>query len=295
MKLLTYKHGGSYALGLMDSTGEMIIPMAALGLGYRCMTDFISRATEKDFATLTGAVSSPPPGCIPYKEAEKAAPIPHPRQDVICMGMNYLDHIKEFSKFRGLPAVEPPTHAVYFSKRVNEALPDGGEIESHSHLDEQLDYEAELAVIIGKDAKNVPADKVRDYIFGYTIINDVSARVLQRNHKQFYFAKSLDSFTPMGPWIVTADEFEDCPPKLTVSSYVNGELRQDSSTIHMLFDIPHIISELSAGMTLLAGTIIATGTPSGVGMGFDPPRFLKAGDSVECVIEGIGCLRNTVR
>ena len=294
MKLLTYKHGAAYAPGLLDSTGEKIIPLAALGLEYRSMNDFITRATEKELALLAGAVSSPPAGCIPYKEAGKAAPIPRPRQDIICLGYNYLDHIKESTKFRGTQSAEPPAHAVYFSKRVNLALPDGGEIQSHSNLDGQLDYEAELAVIIGRDAKNVPAAEARDYIFGYTIINDVSARTLQRNHKQFYFGKSLDGFVPMGPWIVTAGEFDTFPPRLGIRSYVNAELRQDGNTAQMIFDIPHVIAELSAGMTLLAGTIIATGTPSGVGMGFDPPRFLKAGDSVECVVEGIGRLRNTV-
>jgi len=294
MKLLAYEQGGSYAIGLLDSTGEMIIPLAALGLNYHCMSDLIARATPKELAALSGAVSSPPGGCIPYKEVGKAAPIPHPRQDIICLGYNYLDHIKETTKLRGTLSVEPPAHAVYFSKRVNQALGDGGEIKARPDLDEQLDYEAELAVIIGKDAKNVPTDKAREYIFGYTILNDVSARTLQARHKQFYFGKSLDGFAPMGPWIVTADEFEQFPPRLGVSSYVNGELRQDSNTAQMIFDIPHIIEELSAGMTLLPGTIIATGTPSGVGMGFTPPRFLKAGDSVECVIEGIGRLRNTI-
>ena len=128
---------------------------------------------------------------------------------------------------------------------------------------------------------------------GVSILNDVSARVLQSRHKQWYFGKSLDGFTPIGPWIVTRDEFGD-PPVRKIQSYVNGELRQDSTTDRLIFDIPYIISELSQGMTLLPGTLIATGTPSGVGMGFDPPKFLNAGDTVDCVIEGIGTLHNTV-
>ena len=156
-----------------------------------------------------------------------------------------------------------------------------------------MDYEAELAVIIGKDAKSVPISEVKNYIFGYTVINDVSARTLQTRHKQWYFGKSLDGFLPMGPCIVTAEEFP-YPPRLSIQSRVNGELRQDSSTELMIFGIDHVVSELSAGMTLKAGTIIATGTPAGVGMGFDPPRFLKPGDVVECSIEGIGTLVNRV-
>ena len=159
---------------------------------------------------------------------------------------------------------------------------------------ERLDYEAELAVIIGKTAKNVPAEQAEEYIFGYTVLNDVSARVLQTSHKQWYFGKSLDGFTPMGPAIVTADEIP-FPPKLRISACVNGEVRQDSTTDLLITGIADIIAELSSGMTLLPGTIIATGTPAGVGMGFDPPKFLKSGDTVECSIEGIGTLRNIVR
>jgi 2-keto-4-pentenoate hydratase/2-oxohepta-3-ene-1,7-dioic acid hydratase in catechol pathway len=159
---------------------------------------------------------------------------------------------------------------------------------------DSLDYECELGVIIGKDAKNVKTEDAAEYIFGYTIVNDVSARNLQTRHKQWYFGKSLDGFTPIGPCIVTADEIP-FPPKLKITATVNGELRQDSATDLLITGIPEIIAELSSGMTLLPGTIIATGTPSGVGMGFDPPKFLKSGDVVECAVEGIGTLRNIVR
>ena len=159
---------------------------------------------------------------------------------------------------------------------------------------DSLDYEAELAVIIGKDARDVPAEKAREYVFGYTIINDVSARNIQDRHSQWYFGKSLDTFTPMGPCIVTANEIA-YPPKLKIQSRVNGELRQDSNTELLIFGIDHIISELSRGMTLKAGTIISTGTPSGVGIGFTPPVFLKSGDEVECIVEGIGSIKNRVK
>ena len=158
----------------------------------------------------------------------------------------------------------------------------------------QLDYEAELAVIIKKDAKDVKPEEVKDYIFGYTIMNDVSAREVQTEHKQWYFGKGLDGFTPMGPCITSADEIA-FPPALQISSRINGELRQNSVTNLLITSITDIIEELSSGMTLMPGTIIATGTPSGVGMGFDPPKFLKSGDMVECSIEGIGTLSNVVR
>ena len=168
-------------------------------------------------------------------------------------------------------------------------------IEAHTDLVKKLDYECELAVVLGKDAKDVPAGQTKDYVFGYTILNDVSARDVQTAHKQWYFGKSLDGFTPIGPCIVTADEFDTYPPKLPIRCFVNGEKRQDSNTSLQIFDIDHVIAELSQGMTLKAGTIIATGTPAGVGMGMEPPCFLKPGDEVRCEIEGIGTLTNTVR
>ena len=172
-------------------------------------------------------------------------------------------------------------------------MADGGFIEAHTDLVKKLDYECELAVVLGKDAKDVPAGQTKDYVFGYTILNDVSARDVQTAHKQWYFGKSLDGFTPMGPVLVTADEIA-YPPALEITSRVNGELRQKSNTALLITSIGQILEELTGGMTLLPGTIIATGTPAGVGMGFDPPRFLQSGDTVECAIEGIGTLCSTV-
>ena len=163
----------------------------------------------------------------------------------------------------------------------------------HFDLVDSLDYEVELAVVLGKDAKNVTQETAMDCVFGYTILNDVSARNLQTGHKQWYFGKSLDGFAPMGPCIVTREEFA-WPPAQAIRAWVNGELRQEAVTDQLIFSIPHILQELSRGMTLQAGTIIATGTPAGVGMGFDPPKFLKAGDVVRCEIEGIGTLENPV-
>ncbi len=279
-------------------------------------------------------------GAAPLGEVHLLAPIQYPKQDVICLGINYMAHAEESARFKKQEFDGKRQYAVYFSKRVNKATADGDPIPGHfdivdmahaeesarfkkqefdgkrqyavyfskrvnkatadgdpipGHFDivDSLDYEAELAVIIRKEAKNVPPEKVRDYLFGYTIINDVSARNVQNAHKQWYFGKSLDGFLPMGPCITTVDAIP-YPPKLSIQSYVNGELRQDSNTELMIFDIDHIVSELSQGMSLQAGTIISTGTPAGVGMGFEPPRFLKAGDEVECRIEGIGSIKNRV-
>jgi 2-keto-4-pentenoate hydratase/2-oxohepta-3-ene-1,7-dioic acid hydratase in catechol pathway len=231
---------------------------------------------------------------LPLSEVTLLAPIPRPRQDVICLGINYHAHAEEAARYSAESFTKERPIPIYFSKRVTEAVAPNGFIESHPGLVERLDYEAELAIIIGKTAKNVKAEDAGDYIFGYTVLNDVSARVLQTTHKQWYFGKSLDGFTPIGPCITTADEIA-FPPALKISATVNGELRQDATTDLLITGIPAIIEELSSGMTLLPGTIIATGTPAGVGMGFDPPKFLKAGDVVECTIEKIGTLRNTVR
>ena len=208
--------------------------------------------------------------------------------------MIYGDHEKEAARYDAGAFSKDKPAAVYFSKRVSEAGRPDGDIPRHAGLTDRLDYEAELAVIIGKTAKNVKAAEAEAYIFGYTVLNDVSARDLQTGHKQWYFGKSLDGFTPMGPCILTADEVS-FPPMLEITAAVNGELRQRSNTGLLIHGVGEIIEELSAGMTLLPGTIIATGTPAGVGMGFDPPKFLKAGDVVECTVQGIGTLRNTVR
>lgn len=222
------------------------------------------------------------------------SPIPHPRQDVICLGINYADHATEAKGFDSEAFSKERPEPIFFSKRVSFSQGTGDIIPLHEDICDSLDYETELGVVIGRDAFKVKAEDVMDYIFGYTIVNDVSARNLQTRHKQWYFGKSLDGFTPMGPCIVSKDEFDGIP-HLDIKTYVNGELRQSSNTANLITGIPEIIETLSAGMTLSAGTVIATGTPSGVGMGMDPPCFLKDKDEVVCEIEGIGRLVNTVR
>lgn len=283
MKLVTFLHEN------LEQTGALTADESAVHvLPYLDMEEVIRTPREELDAAVQAAK------LLPLSEITLLAPIPRPRQDVICLGINYHAHAEEAARYSAESFTKERPIPIYFSKRVTEAVAPDGFIESHPGLVERLDYEAELAIIIGKTAKDVKAEDAGDYIFGYTVLNDVSARVLQTTHKQWYFGKSLDGFTPIGPCITTADEIA-FPPALKISASVNGELRQDATTDLLITGIPAIIEELSSGMTLLPSTIIATGTPAGVGMGFDPPKFLKAGDVVECTIEKIGTLRNTVR
>lgn len=295
MKLLTYEVDGKERVGVLSRDEAWVCPISAAGMDYRTMKELIRECGPSELEMLnyiSGKDPSEIKGAVPLADVRVLAPVPEPDQDVICLGINYLSHAKEAAKFEK-EAFEKPEQAIYFAKRVNRAVDPEGGISAHRDLTSQLDYEAELAVIIKKDAFRISREQVRDYVFGYTVLNDVSAREVQTGHKQWYFGKSLDGFTPMGPWILTADSVE-FPPKLAIQSRVNGELRQDSNTELLIHGIEEVICELSSGMTLKSGTIIATGTPSGVGMGFDPPRFLAPGDVVECTIEGIGTLKNTV-
>lgn len=294
MKLLTYKYDGKEALGVLTADEQAILPLERLGFSFLSMNDLIDRITDAQMAQIRRELRAPSLPTVPYTEVEKCAPIPVPRQDIICLGINYADHAEESARYKKETFERNREYAVYFSKRVNEAVADGAPIPSHTDLLERLDYEAELAVVIGRDAERVSAKEAFDYVFGYTILNDVSAREIQTRHKQWYFGKSLEGFCPMGPWIVTRDEFDN-PPQLGIRSYVNGDLRQNSTTGLLIFSIAHVIEELSHGMKLKAGTILSMGTPAGVGMGFDPPKFLKPGDVVSCEIEGIGRLTNPIR
>ena len=226
-------------------------------------------------------------------ELQLCAPIVHPRQDVVCLGINYDAHAQEAGRFSNEAFGGERPYTIYFSKRVSRATATKELVPSYKGLVDSLDYECELGVVLGKDCKGVTKEEAKQYIFGYTIINDISARNLQTRHKQWYLGKSLDGFTPMGPCIVTADEIWD-EQSLDISCTVNGELRQSSNTKYMIQTVCGAISELSQGMTLQAGTIIATGTPAGVGMGMQPPQFLQTGDVVECRIAKIGVLTNTI-
>ncbi|NLC43486.1 MAG: fumarylacetoacetate hydrolase family protein [Clostridiales bacterium] len=229
---------------------------------------------------------------ISMDQVKLLAPIPKPSRNIFCVGKNYLEHIIEIAKQDNTDQ-NPMEHPAFFSKATNTVTGAFDKIPSHEGITSQLDYEAELAVVIGKKGVNIPVEDAMDYVFGYTVLNDVTARDLQTNHLQWLKGKSLDGFCPMGPWIVTKDEIPE-PFELNISCKVNGEVRQESNTRHMIFDIPTLISILSRGMTLEPGDILATGTPSGVGKGFVPPKYPKKCDVVRVEVEEIGYIENIV-
>lgn len=291
MKLLTCVYRGQETVAVLSGDEKEIIPAAALGVSAASMNELI-RGTDPAALGRMAEAAKRSEVRIPLEEVRLLAPIPHPVRDVVCMGLNYRAHADEMAdalKEQRTERVWP----IFFGKAVDRCRGNGEEIPSHAEFISTLDYECELGVILGKDARNVPRDRVEEYIFGYTILNDVTGRELSR-HKQNYFMKSLDGSCPLGPWIVTADEIA-YPPRLDIRLSVNGEPRQNGNTGDMIFDITDIVAELTKGVTLPAGTIIATGSPTGIGFGMNPPVFLKDGDVIVCRIERIGTLTNTVK
>lgn len=229
-----------------------------------------------------------------------AAPIPLPKRNVFCVGKNYKDHIAEVHAAHkakdGSTSTAPaelPKYPNFFTKAPNCVVASRTNVESHAAITQWLDYEAELAVIIGKPGRDITREAAYEHVFGYSIGNDITARDLQRHHNQWFKGKSLDTSCPLGPCIVPSSELSD-PTKLRIQLWINGEKRQDSNTSNMIFDIPEIISQLSKGFTLQPGDVILTGTPDGVGYAMKPPQMLKAGDVIDIEIEGIGKLTNTV-
>ena len=295
MKLVTYWYRGQEIPGVLTPDEQSVCPLTAFGYSCTHMVEAIGLLDRTEVGNLSARLAAGErPEAVSLGDVKLLAPIPRPRQDVVCLGVNYAAHALECGSIGDFSAPRETEPAIYFSKRVNRAVDPEEPVDSHPDLVKELDYEAELAVILGKNALNVPENDCEQYIFGYTILNDISARVLQRRHKQWYRGKSLDGFTPMGPWIVTADEIS-FPPRLAIGSRVNGELRQNSTTDCLIHGIGEILSELSQGLTLQAGTIIATGTPAGVAMGMEQPVYLRPGDVVECFIQGIGTLRNPIK
>ena len=245
-------------------------------------------------AVLAEAEAGKHADAIAPADAWLCAPIPVPRKNVLCVGRNYAKHIAEGDRAQK-QNVGVTEHPVFFTKPPTSIVPPGGDVLIFPSLSTSTDYEVELAVVIGTAGRNIPKAGAMAHVFGYTILNDISARDIQRRHGGQYFkGKALDGSCPLGPWIVTADAIGD-PHALSIGLKVNGEQRQDGNTEDMIFDIPTLIESLSEGMTLEPGDIIATGTPSGVGYAMEPPQFLKDGDTVDCEISGIGTLSNRVR
>jgi 2-keto-4-pentenoate hydratase/2-oxohepta-3-ene-1,7-dioic acid hydratase in catechol pathway len=230
---------------------------------------------------------------VPLAQARVLAPIPRPAKNVFCVGRNYVEHIAEGARAQRI-ALDLPEFPVFFSKPPTAVIGPGDAIPIQPQVSTKIDYEVELAVVIGRRGSNIKASQALDHVFGYTIVNDVTARDLQRRHGgQFLKGKGLDGSCPMGPAIVTRDEIAD-PGQLAIRLWVNGELRQDGNTRDMIFPIAELIASLSEGLTLEPGDLLATGTPSGVGYAMSEPQFLKNGDMVTCEIEAIGRLMNPV-
>jgi 2-keto-4-pentenoate hydratase/2-oxohepta-3-ene-1,7-dioic acid hydratase in catechol pathway len=285
MKLATFQADGRSWPGVI--AGDRIVPAP-----FATMIDLI-RAGRGSLATLAEFEAKAARGAgIALADAELLAPIPLPEKNVFCVGRNYKLHIEEGARARGA-AVDFPKVPEFFSKPPTTVIGTGADIRLPG-ITQKLDYEVELAFIVGRPGRDIPAAQALDHIFGFTVLNDVTARDLQRAHGQWFKGKALDTSCPMGPYIVTADEF-DLSAEHRLWLTVNGEKRQDAFISDMLFDCAHIIEHLSAGLTLEAGDIVTTGTPSGVGLGLDPQIWLKDGDVVAAGIEGIGRITNTVR
>jgi len=287
LRIATYMEGGKRRVGKVSADGQQVT-------AFRISPD----AAQRGALPLIEAVAAGDalPGLettsVPLSSVRLEAPIPLPRRNLWCVGRNYHAHAKELAasvfKDNAPNAQEWP---IVFSKVPECVVGPADDVAMPGALiSGQIDYEAELTVVIGKAGKNISRAEALGHVFGYTIVNDVTARDVQMRHQQWDLGKSFDTFCPMGPWIVTADELDGT--KTRVRCWVNGELRQDAPVENMIFDIPTLIETISRGITLLPGDVIATGTPAGVGMGFKPPRYLKAGDVVRIEVDGLGSIEN---
>jgi 2-keto-4-pentenoate hydratase/2-oxohepta-3-ene-1,7-dioic acid hydratase in catechol pathway len=284
MKLARYSVNGDIKIGRIDQSETKITPVSGAG----DMFGAIERIAEiRGQADDAQAVS--------IADVTLLAPIPVPHRNIFCVGKNYRDHAREFSnsgyEAGAVKGAEIDNHPAVFTKPANTVVGPNDAVQLHPHITSSVDYEAELALVIGKGGRDIKKEHAYDHIFGYTIVNDVTARDRQRNHKQWFLGKALDTFCPMGPWITTGDELD--PENLDVKCWVNGELRQNANTRDLIFDIPTLVATISAGLTLKPGDVIATGTPAGVGLGFNPPKFLRPGDKVSISISHLGTLTNT--
>ncbi|MDX6296496.1 MAG: hypothetical protein QOI51_353 [Nocardioidaceae bacterium] len=298
MKLVTFTVGTSadgfaQRVGVVDAEAGVVHDVGGLlpaGMG---VLDLIERWSELG-PQLRNVEKAAPQHAL--DEVRLHAPIPVPRRDIFCVGKNYREHVLEFGASgydQPDRSQDMPEYPVMFAKATTSVTGPFDDIEPHRDVTSELDYEAELGVIIGVGGRGITRERAYDHVWGYTIIDDFTARDLQRKHKQWLIGKSLDTHCPMGPYAVTADEIADVTA-LQVESRVNGEPRQSAPVKDLIFDIPELIATLSAGITLRAGDIIATGTPAGVGIGFDPPKFMVSGDVIEVSITGLGAQRNRI-
>lgn len=287
MRIATFVHEGQRRVGLVSPDGQTVSPLAeATSDAHRGALSLIEHSAAGK--TLPATAGAP----LSLSAVQLEAPLPLPRRNLWCVGRNYHEHAKElkasvFKDNNSNPAAWP----IVFTKVPECVVANGANVQLPGDaISAQIDYEAELAVIIGRGGKNIDRRDAMAHVFGYTIVNDVTARDVQMRHQQWDMGKSFDTFCPMGPWIVTADELDGQHTR--VRCWVNDELRQDGRTEDLIFDIPTLIETISRGITLYPGDVIATGTPAGVGMGLSPPRFLKTGDVVRIEIDGIGQLQN---
>lgn len=285
MRLVTYVYEGQLKPGAVRGNDVVDISAVAPDIQSLIMMQENGLTQVQDIIQMAN-------DAISLEQVKLAAPIPIPRRNIMCLGLNYAEHAQEHYSSTGRQT-ELPAYPIIFNKATTTANGPFDDFYYDPAVTAELDWEVELAVIIGREGRNIGADEAMDYVYGYTVLNDMSARDLQRQHKQYFKGKSLDGSCPMGPWIVTKDQVPD-PQNLQLACRVNGQVKQDSSTSFMIFDIPSTINHLSRGMSLLPGDIIATGTPSGVGFARNPPEFLKVGDVVECEIEGIGSIRTVI-
>ncbi len=287
MRFATYLFNGQHCVGVVSSDGQSV---QRLNLGpddaRRGVLALVELASAgQDLAHLSRGEP------VAMSGISLLAPIPLPRRNIFCVGRNYHAHAKELSG-SVFKASNTDTTAwpIVFTKVPECVVGPGDDVTLPANVSSQIDYEAELAVVIGTEGKNISRQSALDHIFGYTIVNDVTARDVQMRHQQWDLGKSFDTFCPMGPWVVTADELDGTDTR--VRCWVNGELRQDASTRDFIFDLPALIETCSRGITLFPGDIIATGTPAGVGMGLNPPQYLKSKDTVRIEIDGLGSIEN---
>ncbi len=301
MRLLTFvpAPGAAPRVGLLRPGGEIADVAEEARLGKRSLPfdpgDMLSLvgSGEAGLAELRDLARDPRGGGLDPGAVRLLAPIPRPRKNVFCVGWNYLEHFQEGEKWRQAKQ-DLPEHPVFFSKATSAVNGPFDPIPFDPRVSEQVDWEAELGVVVGRPGRNIAEADAMRHVFGYTVVNDVSARDIQKRHGgQWHKGKSLDGFCPMGPWLVTADEVD--PGDLRVVCRVNGVAKQDSSTRHLYFKIPRLLAELSLGLTLEPGDVLSTGTPSGVGFARTPPEYLKPGDVLETEIAGLGCMRNVVQ